>query len=208
MIANLFQKIDGFLFEQMLKLKTSPAFSKVQETFNELDDHIQRIIKYILIALAAFLPLVIALVFFISVKSSESQIDKLKESLQRVDHYLDSRRKLRSTGGRFLAPNPINSQSQFVDRIGLAVNTHNIDLANIQANDFSSEVIPGDIVKSIIAIKFKQLSSDQLFGMLLTLSTSYFVKFENIEITRSKENNLLEGIVSLNHFSKAAQNDN
>lgn len=203
MIANLFRKIDGFVFEQMLKVKTTQGYSKIQELFNDLEDHLQQRLKAAMIALCVIVPLIVVVILFIGVKSSEDNVAMYKESLERVRHYTESRTNLNRSGVKFLAKTTITSQSDFTNRITLAANAAGVDLANIEANDFATETLPGDIQKNIIAIKFNKLSSNQFFSMIISLAEEQYIKFENIEIKRNKETSLIQGLVTLNHFSKA-----
>lgn len=207
MIAKLFKNIDSFIFEQVLKAKTSPALSKVQESFNELDDHIQKIIKGILIAASLLLPFIICFILFIANFSSKSEILLLKESLERINHFNASKAKLNRSGLKFLAPRAITSQSDFTNRITMAASSAGVDLANIQTNDYNAETLSGEIQKSIINIKFQSLSSEQIFSMLQSLSEAHYIKYQNIEIKKNDEKNLLEGLITLNHFSKMQNNE-
>lgn len=207
MNGGLFQKLDHVIFDLMLKVKTSAGYSKVQEAFNDLEDNAQLAIKYILIAICGVSPLIVVLVLFINVKGSQDNVRQFKEVLERVQHYGQARKNITNSTTRILARTPITSQADFTNRITLAANSAGVDLANIQANDFASETLPGNVQKSIIAIKFSKLSSDQLFTMLLSLAQAQNIKFENIEIKRNDQENLIQGLVTLNHFSKAANDE-
>jgi len=63
-MADIFKKIDRFLFNQVDTIKTHPEYLKIMEKLSSLDDQLKVIINQCISFMLIFFPLIIALFIF------------------------------------------------------------------------------------------------------------------------------------------------
>lgn len=198
---KLMERFDNKLLTLTDKIKVNPEYLKIQDQFGNLDDQSQSAIKLILPFAIIGLPLLIAFILWTNNSSLKEEAELKKNIISEAQEIISVRASIANAEGRVLGSGLIEQIEQFQQRIVSAVSTVAIDTSKIQLSNFSSTPLSGDINEAKVDMKFNSLTNEELFGMIGTLARSK-MRVDTIQVRKSNENNLLEGLLSLVFFSK------
>lgn len=196
---SIMKPIDKAIIENVEKITATNEYQKMLDTYNSWDDKIQSAFKGGLIFLVVFIPLVLILIF-VSINSAAKERLKIVEDIIATGNsIISSSAEVRSISNRYFG-RPISSKSAFERELVNSLPSEGIDSAKILIGDFTVDEIDG--VNELRAeLKFSELSSENLFGLFNILALRQKMKMEEISIKKNSETNLLEGTVSVLHFS-------
>lgn len=198
---KIMQKLDNKVLQLTEKLKAQPEYVRAQDQFGSLDDQTQNFIKTLLPFFVLGVPLLIAFILWSHNSSLKEEVRLKKDIITKAQEIISVRSSLGSAEGRILGAGPITALDQFQQRIVNAVSTIAIDTAKLQLSNFSSTPLEGDISEARVDLKFTGFSGEELFGMLSVLTRNK-MRVDTIQIRKSQENNLLEGLLSIFFFSR------
>jgi len=199
-IFDLMKTIDQFLFENIEKLKVYDQFQEFVENFNNWEEKHQEIFKGVLLGSIFVIPGFILLIFFMINGSSQSKLDTKYEILKVASKITSQKNEVIKLSTKYLG-SPISTKTMLDTQIKGSLGSINIDSTKVTLTSFDN--IDEDGLNKITSdIKFKDLSSQNLFGFLRLLTITKKMRIEEIDIKKNTTTNLLEGLITIFHYSK------
>lgn len=198
---KIMQKFDNKILQLTEKLKNNHEYIKAQDQFGSLDDQSQNFIKTLLPFAVLGIPLLIAFILWGHNSSLKEEAKLKSDIIERAQKIISVRASLGNAEGRTLGTGSITELDQFQQRIINAVSASAIDTAKLKLSNFSSTSLAGDISEARVDLKFTEFSGDELFGMLTSLNRNK-MRVDTVQVRKSKENNLIEGLLSIIFFSR------
>lgn len=203
---ELSKKIDTFVFEKIDELQNQPEYQKIADSYSNLDENIQELIKTGLMALITVIPLII----FLYILNSNSSLKKeftTKENVINVANELIQKKSIITNKERkILGTSFINSESALKNKITSLFSMSSIDTTKIKINNFNSEELDDFITKVKSDIKFRDITSQELYAMLNTMTARGKMRVEEVSIRKSSSDNLLDGMLTIHYYSKEMTN--
>lgn len=203
---EIMKKIDDLLFQNMEKLRLYDQFVDFTETYSNWEEKSQEMFKAGLLAVIVFIPTIIIFIFFMMNSSAHSNLETKEEILKIASKISSQKTVIIKLNSKYLS-SPITSQSMLETQIKNGLPGMNIDTSKITVSNFESTENDG-LNKASADIRFKELSSQNLFGFLRIITISKKMRIEEVDIKKNKQTNLLEGLITVFHYSKLSSADN
>lgn len=203
----LFRKIDQAIFERIDKFKQTPNYHPIQDFYNGLEEEQQKLFKGIIILLIALLP-ALGLGFILW------QNNKLKDELalrssiiSKANEIIGQSQGLQEITPQVFSQNPIDSDSMMSSRLSQLLSTMGVDLSKIQVDNFSSESISSNVMKSEADFKFNNVSTDELMNTFTAMISREKFRISSVNIKRNADTNMLQGEFHAIHYSSFSPNE-
>lgn len=199
---HLLKRFDTILFQKLDELKQQPGYSKSVEFYGNLEEDQQRIAKWALLSMTALIPLIFVMIFWIQNSSLSTDLESRIELVDTMQEIITQNSEAGGLSLSLAASSPISSESEMQSRLSTALSRSAIDLSKIRISNFSMENVSDTLVRAESDVKFEGLSTDQLMGLFTFMIQNEKFKISSVEITRSTQSNLLEGVFHGIHFGQ------
>jgi hypothetical protein len=199
---DIMKKVDESIIQNIQKLRVYEQFQDFLETYSNWEEKGQELFKAALLTVVLFIPSFIIFLFLIFNNSNHNHL-ATKEQILEVASKISSQKSMINQLSRKYLGSTITSQSMLETQIKNALPAINVDANKISFSNFSSQENDG-LNKVSADIRFNQLSDQNLFGFLRIISISKKMRIEEIDIKKNKQSNLLEGMITVFHYSKLA----
>jgi hypothetical protein len=204
---NLFKRVDAEVFDKIDKVKDHPNLLTIKDFLGTLEDNVINSMKYTGTVIFLILPLLIFSVLKLLNSNVSSNIALKKEMINYSNEIIANKKVISETARRILSADTIETLDIFTSRITNIVTPLGIPLNKIQVSNFVNEVLPGNIAKSEVLIKFSDFTTEDFAAFIKSLSLSNKIKIGKIEIKRNPKKKLIGGIIKTINFSKDNSND-
>jgi len=202
---QIMKVIDESISQNVQKLKVYEPISDFLETYNNWEESVQEIFKAICLTIVLFIPSFFILIFLIFNSSTQDKLDTKEEIIQIAAKISNQKSMINQISSNHLG-SPINSQAMLETQIKNGLPALGIDANRISISNFESKE-DENLNKMSADIRFNQLSSQNLFGLLRIVTISKKMRIEEIDIKKNKQSNLLEGLITIFHYSKLTSSD-
>lgn len=203
---EIFKRIDAFVFQKIDELQNHPEYQKVADTYSNLEENVQEIIKASLMILLTVIPLVVFLIF-LSSNSSLKQDFAVKEDIINVANELIQKKAIITSEERkILGSSFINGEAALKNKITSLLSMSSVDTTKIKINNFDSQEVDGSITRVKSDIGFRDLSSQEIFAIFNSVTARGKMRVDEVSIRKSSSDNLLDGMLTVMYYSKEAAN--
>lgn len=200
---SIMKPIDKFLVENIEKLTITAEYQKLLDTYNSWEDRLQNAFKGILIFLSFAIPLLIVFIFYLLNSSAKTRLETTEQIIETGNSIISTSSQVRSISNKFFGK-PISSKANFERELANSLPSQGIDSEKILIGEFSLEEIDG-INELRSDLKFSKLSSENFYGLLNILSLRLKMKVQEIIVKKNEQSNLLEGTLTILHYSPIPQ---
>ena len=197
---SIMKNIDHAILGQIEAMKDNKSVLKVMEKYNILDDREQKITNIAMMLFTLLFPLFIISLFFMFNSSKNAELE-LKESIITSASQMISKKKQMNAYTRNIFGNNLSNSASFKNKINVLLSSEGIDSSKVSITDFASTENSG-VVESSALLVFKGLSDQNLYGLLKKLFVTDKFKVKDINITKNKISNLLDGNFDVSYYSK------
>ena len=202
---HIMKKIDDLLFQNIEKLRLYDQFLDFTESYSNWEEKTQEIFKAILLGAVILIPTLIVFIFLMMNNSAHNDLE-VKEDILKIASKISSQKTVITTLNSKYLSSPITSQSMLETQIKNGLPAMNIDTSKITVSNFETAEDDG-LSKASADVRFKDLSSQNLFGFLRIITISKKMRIEEVDIKKNKQTNLLEGLITVFHYSKLTSSD-
>lgn len=196
---SVMKPIDNIVTTNVEKLKESSEYQKFLDSYNSWEDKIQNGFKAGLLFLVVLIPLIIIGFFTFLNYSAKKDLSLVEDIIKTGNNILATSTGAKSQARQYFGRS-LTTKSDFEREISNALPNQGIDATKILIGDFSSEEVDG--VNEIRAqLKFNGISSQNLFGLFKAVAVIKKIKIDQINLKKNDQTNLLEGTLSVIHFS-------
>jgi hypothetical protein len=202
--AQLFFQVDGFLFEQIDKLKTTPSYIKFSEQISALDEEIRSPLNQLITLILILVPLALVVLFKWSNLSVEETISQKNEILSMAKSIKQVNNNLASRAGRIIALKGFSNLSEMSNRVRNIMTSSGVDLKKVKVIEFTKIAVGTSILKSTGEIQVSQMTMPDLKNALQALTQKEKFRVDELNLGRSNKNKLLSGKIKVVHFGKGS----
>ena len=197
----LFKKIDQAIFERIDKFKQTPNYNPIQDFYNGLEEEQQKLFKGIIILSIFLLPAMgLGLIWWQNNKLKDEQAMRTS-IISKANEIIGQSQGLQEITPQVFSMNPIDSDSMMSSRLSQILSTMGVDLAKIQVNDFSSDSISSNVMKSEANFQFNNVSTEELMNIFTSMISREKFRISSVEIKRNNDTNMLQGTFHAIHYS-------
>ncbi len=198
---NIMKNIDNSILNIVEKFKGTSEFQKVTDKYNLLEEHHQSIFTAILMVITITLPLIIVLVSYIFYSGVKSKVELNEQMIEAASSIIAKTRQLKIETNDLLG-RPITTESILKNQISSSLSSAGIDTSNITISQFNLYENSG-VNEVNASLQFKGLSSQNVYSLFEKIFIQGRYKARTINIEKSAQSQLLEGLIELSHYSKA-----
>lgn len=200
--THILKRFDTFLFQKLDELKQQPGYSKSVDFYANLEEDQQRIAKWVLLSMTALVPLIVVMVFWLQNSALHSDLENRIELVDTMQEIITQNSEAGGLSMGLAASSPISSESEMQSRLSTALSRSSIDLSKIRISNFNMENVSDSLIRAESDVKFEGLSTEQLMSLFTFMIQTEKFKISSVEITRSTQSNMLEGIFHGIHFGQ------
>lgn len=197
---NLMKQIDDALFQNLEKIKGSDQFQEFMENYNNWEDTTQEAFKTAMTAVIVIIPIFITFIIFIINSSTQSDFETKQEILKMINKISHQNSSVKNLSGKYFG-SALASESAFTSQIKSSLTSLNIEPTKVTIANYNSDEEKG-ISKASAEVRFKDITSQNLLGLLSTITINKKMRIEEIDITKNQQSNLLGGSMIVFHYSK------
>lgn len=198
---NIMKKIDQFVINQTERLQHFPAIARLQEQYAILNDQTQASLKFLIPLLFLIGVVFINFILINSNSSLKNEIRTKAEITQVAQGIIASKNALSSNENRILSQESIENLPQIQQKMMNILNQQSIDTSKISIANFSQSSLSSNIKEVRFDFKFNGLTNDDFFRIVQVLNQNK-IKIDSLQLKKSSQSNLLDGVYSLITFLK------
>lgn len=196
---DIMKPVDRFIIENIDKVVATNEYQKMIETYNSWEDKFQSAFKGFLLFLIVVIPAGLVIIFWSMNSSSKSNLLIAEKIIATGNSIISTSSQVRSISNKYFG-RPISTKSNFERELANSLPAKGIDSSKILIGDFDLDEVDG--VNELRAeLKFSELSSQNIFSLLNILTVQQKMKIDEINIKKNIKSNLLEGTLTIIHFS-------
>lgn len=199
---EVFKKIDEFLFMKIDELQNNPEYQKIADSYSNLEENVQEFIKVSLMLLVTLIPLLVFWIFFSSNSSLKGDLHIREQVIQVSNELIQKKAIMTAQEKKILGSSYVDSAAALKNKITSTISMSSIDTSKIRIQNFDSQELDGFITKVKSDISFKDLSSQDIFAILNSLTTRGKMRVDEISVRKSAGDGLLDGMLTVLYYSK------
>jgi hypothetical protein len=204
---SLLRRIDRSIFNRIDLFKRSPEYNKIQDSYNNLDEEKQRVVKLSFFGILVILPIIFIATFWWSNHKLSEDLAKRQKLVSQIQEYIAQNQVMDEVGGKYLSGSSINSQSDLTEKISSLITGTGIELNKIQVGKFEQDAISNTMSKTTANIEFQKLSTEQLMTLFINMIQREKFKVSSVKIVRDDQSKLLEGSFNVVHLANTTSTD-
>ncbi len=198
--SNIFSKIDDFIFKKIDTLKSDGAFQKFSDAMMLLDEAGQKIVAQLTAFIFILIPFIFVLVLWWGNSQTKKELDIKKQIIEQIALFDGNQNALNNISSNYLSPNPIAGQEDLDSRVKNILSQNSIDQDKVSISNFHQNSTSSTIAKVEADLSFKSFGTSDFSAFMRTLVERERLKITKVDLIKNKENNLLEGSISLMHM--------
>ena len=198
--SNIFIKIDDFIFKKIDILKNDGAFQKFNDLMSMLDESRQKIITQLIAFFFILIPFFVVLILWWGNTQTKKEIDLKKQIIEQIALFDGNQNALNNISSNYLSPSAISGQDDLDSRIKSILSQNNIGQEKVTVNSFNQASSSSTIAKVEAELSFNNFGTNDFSVFMRTLVERERLKIIKVDFNKNKENNLLDGTISLMHM--------
>jgi hypothetical protein len=199
---KLMKKIDSILFKKIDDLLLMSEFQKITDSYSQLEEKYQDIIKLLMGISLIFIPLAIIGAFSLINDSLQEELQLKEEIIVNANEIIQKESSLKREQKMILGNSTIETQSKLRQKVSNQLSRLGIDISKINVSNFESLDLNANIIQAQMDVKFDGLTNDQLFSALANLVQKEKMRIDSFSVKKNSDSNLLDGIFTVYYFSK------
>lgn len=199
---KLMKKIDSILFKKIDDLLLMSEFQKITDSYSQLEEKYQDIIKLLMGISLIFIPLAIIGAFSLINDSLQEELQLKEEIIVNANEIIQKESSLKREQKMILGNSTIETQSKLRQKVSNQLSRLGIDISKINVSNFESIDLNANIIQAQMDVKFDGLTNDQLFSALANLVQKEKMRIDSFSVKKNSNSNLLDGIFTVYYFSK------
>ena len=192
--------IDEMVLGHLDKVKDLPAYQKVVDSYNLIDDTQQSIANGILMVFVLLMPLLMVLIFAGWTSSLKSELETHEEIIAKASTIVSKTNEVKKASEKTLG-RAITSESSLKTKVSSLLNGTQIDPSKIIVSNYDN-FENSNISEVSATIQFKELSSKNIFKLFEKLYVFNKFKPKAINIKKDPKIQLLEGTIEIIYYGK------
>ena len=199
---QLMKKIDSILFKKIDDVLLMSEFQKITDSYSQLEEKYQDIIKLLMGISLIFIPLAIIGAFSLINDSLQEELQLKEEIIVNANEIIQKESSLKREQKMILGNSTIETQSKLRQKVSNQLSRLGIDISKINVSNFESIDLNANIIQAQMDVKFDGLTNDQLFSALANLVQKEKMRIDSFSVKKNSNSNLLDGIFTVYYFSK------
>lgn len=196
------EPLDRWLLKKVDEVQTQRDVQKLLDNYAGLEEKAQETVKTLLGASIFALPALLVILIALSNQSVKNANDVKQDLLTTAQSLISSTAQSQSMTKMALGMSPVNNQSAFQTLISASLRSVGIDASKVTTANYEVIEHDGLINQSIMELKFKDFSNNEIFEFLNTLSQRQKIRFDQVSVKKNLSSNLLEGVMTLHYYSQ------
>lgn len=197
--------MDEAVFSQLDKVKDLPAYQKIIEFYNLIDDTQQSIANAALMFLVLIIPLLFVLIFAGWKSSLESELDIHEKIIEKASTIVSKTNQVKKISETTLG-SAITSETALKTKISTLLNGTQIDPSKIIVSNYDN-FENNNISEVSATVQFKELSNKNISKLFEKLYVLDKFKPKAINIKKDPKIQLLEGTIDLVYYGRLENNE-
>lgn len=201
---NFFIKIDEFIFQKIDLLKNDGSFQKMNDYLSGLEEDQQKLFAQLLTFALLIVPYLFVATLWWGNHKAKKNIEVKNQILEQISTLNGNKETLTSVSSTYVSPSPINGKEDLDAKIVNMVSTSGIDQSKVQVLNFNQLSTSNNITKVEAMVSFKNFGTQDFSNFMRSLVEQEKFKVVDINLTKDKGTNLLNGKVTLLHLGKSS----
>ena len=198
--SNLFSKIDHFIFKKIDHLKNDGVFQKFNDVISLLDESGQKRVAQLTTFFFILAPFIVVLVLWWGNSQTKNELDVKKQIIEQIAVFDGNQTTLNNISSNYLSPTAITGEGDLDSRVKNILSQNNIDQEKVTVSNFHQTSTSSSVAKVEADLKFKSFGTNDFSALMRSLVERERLKITKVELIKNKEDNLLEGTISLMHM--------
>lgn len=203
---EIFKKLDTFVFQKIDELQNQADYQKIADAYSNLEENIQELIKAGLMISLTLIPLFIFMAFLSSNSSLKGDLSTKEEIINVANELIQKKAIMNSEERKILGSSYIDSEGALKNKVTSLLSMSSVDTNKIKINNFDSQELDGLITKVQSDIGFKDLTSQDIFAIMNTITARGKMRIDEVSIRKSTTDSLLDGMMTILYYSKEPAN--
>jgi hypothetical protein len=199
---QIMKTIDTFIFLKLDELSNLSEFQKLTETYSNLEESIQELVKVVLMAIIILIPLLFIFLFFSFNSSAKKELETKDQIITTANELIQKKSLINTEERKILATNFVDTQNALQSQISNTLSMISVDSTKVNINNFDTEELEGLITKVKADLAFKGFTDQELFAMVNSMVSKLKVRIDEISIKKNETRNILDGIMTVHYYSK------
>lgn len=201
--TSIMKKLDILIFKEINKLENSDNYQKVSELYSSLEDNVQKIVKACIMAVVIILPLIFVFIFKLSNNSLIDELGLKKDLITSANTFIKSKNDIKRKSRFHIGKQFVESSEEIKKNVQGMLNLAGVDSSKVKISNIDITSEAALITKVKADVKFDSMSNDDIFSFLTNLSSKLKIRIDEISIKKNDSTKLLDGVFTMNYFSKA-----
>lgn len=199
---SFFAKIDSFIFKQVDIFLSSQSYSKMTDSFNELDTRTKKYLNHLLTIMAVSLPLFLVIYTYLGNRKLLSELEVKQSVIEKIFEYRQNKVKASGLATSLSSPISIESQQDFMSKIGPRLRNSNIDARKVRIENFSFNAISSTLGETYSKFSLRDMTMTDFTSFLTIMLNDFRVISQSLEINRDSSTELLSGEIEFIHLRR------
>lgn len=201
---NIFIKIDEFVFQKLDQIKAEGAFQKFNDILSALDENQQKTIAQFTTFTFLIIPYLFVAFFWWGNIQTKKSLETKKQILEQIALFDGNKQALNNVSSNYLSPSAIPDQNSLDNKIRNLLSQNSIDQQKVNINNFNQTSTTSNVLKIEAELSFKNFGTTDFSNFIRGLIENERFKITKVDLNKNKENDLLEGTISLMHMGQNA----
>ncbi len=197
--------LDEEVLKQIEELRTHAKFQNISDTYNQLEEIQQTIIKSIMMVLSIGLPSLLVIISYMLYSGAVNELNTTEKIIHSASRIIGQVGDLNSQSAQVFG-NEISTEGQLKTKLNMLLNMVGVDGNKVKVSDFTPIETSG-ISEATATIQVQNFSSKDFYQFVQRLFVTDKFKLRSFHIEKNPQNQLLAGSFDISHFSKTVVNN-
>ena len=202
--SNIFIRIDEFIFQKLDYLKTEGIFQKFNDVLSTLDEAQQKLVAQVTTFFFILTPFIFVFILWWGNFQTKKAIEIKKQIIEQIAIYEGNQTTLNNISANYLAPAAILGREDLDNKIRNILSQNAIDQSKVSIKNFNQTSTSSTVAKIEAEISFEKFGTNDFSMFMRSLIENERMKIIKINLVKNKENNLLDGSLSVSHMGQNA----
>ena len=200
--SSIFIKIDDFIFKKLDLLKNDGVFQKFNDAISNLDEAGQKIVAQLTTFAFILIPFIFVLVLWWGNSQTKKGLEVKKQIIEQIALFDGNQNALNNISSNYLSPSAIMGQEDLDNRIRNILSQNAIDQDKVTVSNFQQTSTSSTVAKVEADLSFRNFGTNDFSVFMRTLVERERLKITKVDLIKNKEDNLLQGTISLMHMGQ------
>lgn len=201
--TSFMKKIDSLIFKEIAKLENSESYQKVSDLYSSFEDNVQKIVKSCIMLAVIVVPLLLVLLFKFSNNSLNDELNLKKDLIISANTLIKSKNEIKRVSRVQIGKQFVESSEEIKKNVLGMLNLAGVDSSKVKISNIDITPEASLITKVKADVKFDGMSNNDIFSFLTNLTSKLKIRIDEISLKKNDSTKLLDGVFTMNYFSKA-----